>query len=138
MEAEGTLGHARPSTDHERRGMADGGARVLEVLTGVVTEPLEPLCGSVSPATCKACFLGSTLEPGRRPTLALRVARASSPIDVPLQALLQTQLRLPLNPRQHCYDFLKDPNLAATPHNLEIYNPKNNPTAGYVVLPRYP
>ena len=51
MEAENTLGHARPSTDHERRGMADGGACVPEVLTGVVTEPLEPLCGSVSPAT---------------------------------------------------------------------------------------
>ena len=86
---------------------------------------------------CKACFLGSTLEPGRRPTLALRVARASRPIDVPLQALLQTQLRLPLDPRQHATTFL-DWNLAAAPHNLEIYNPKNNPTAGYVVLPRYP
>ena len=31
--AEGTLGHTRPASDRERRGMANGGARVPEVLT---------------------------------------------------------------------------------------------------------
>ena len=49
------LGEARTAGDRERRGMADGGARVAEVLSaaelegffaGFVTEPLEPALGA--------------------------------------------------------------------------------------------
>ena len=51
----GVLGEARPAGHRERRGMADGGARVPEVLSaaelegfcaGFVTEPIEPALGA--------------------------------------------------------------------------------------------
>ena len=35
---QGVLGHARPSSNRERRGVADGGARVPEVLTAAELE----------------------------------------------------------------------------------------------------
>ena len=54
-QAQGVLGDARATGDCERRGVADGGARVPEVLTaaefegfvaGFVPEPLEPAFGA--------------------------------------------------------------------------------------------